>query len=75
MEKEMPAKDEYDRSGLTAHPPLLSPAYGSSRSRAPSELPISIPQTLSELTGPLFGHDRRSPRQLPHQSANHYHGG
>jgi protocatechuate 3,4-dioxygenase beta subunit len=57
----MPVKDEYGRAGLTAHPPLLHPAYGSSRSRAPSELPISIPQTLSELTGPLFGHDRLSP--------------
>ena len=57
----MPAKDEYDRAGLAAHPPLFSPAYGSSRSRAPSQLPISIPQTLSELTGPIFGHDRLSP--------------
>ena len=57
----MPVKDEYGRAGLTAHPPLLHPAYGSSRSRAPSERPISISQTLSELTGPLFGHDRLSP--------------
>ena len=57
----MPAMDEYDRAGLAAHPPLLHPAYGSSRSRAPSQLPISIPQTRVGADRPLFGHDRLSP--------------
>ena len=83
MENAMPAMDEYDRAGLAAHPPLLSPAYGSSRSRAPSQLPVSIPQTLSELTGPLFGHDRLSPGDADltpaapwraNWRANHRHG-
>jgi protocatechuate 3,4-dioxygenase beta subunit len=52
----MPSKDAYDRDSLAAHPPHLHPAYGSTVKRAPLQPPIRIPQTLSELTGPLFGH-------------------
>jgi protocatechuate 3,4-dioxygenase, beta subunit len=38
--------------------PLLSyPAYGSTARRAPSKPLIQIPHTISELTGPLFGHN------------------
>jgi protocatechuate 3,4-dioxygenase, beta subunit len=51
----MPSEDAYDRDSLTAHPPYLHPAYGSTVKRAPQQPPIRIPQTLSELTGPLFG--------------------
>jgi protocatechuate 3,4-dioxygenase, beta subunit len=39
------------------HPPQLSPAYVSSIHRAPQRPLVSIPQTLSELTGPWFGSD------------------
>jgi protocatechuate 3,4-dioxygenase beta subunit len=39
-----------------SHPPYLSPGYGSTQYRAPRKSPIAIPQSLSELTGPLFGH-------------------
>ena len=41
-------------SALRAHPANLSPDYGSTRRRAPSEAPVLIPPTLSELTGPVF---------------------
>lgn len=36
------------------HPPHLYPDYASSVKRAPSQAPVSIPQTLSEITGPGF---------------------
>jgi protocatechuate 3,4-dioxygenase beta subunit len=37
------------------HPPLATPAYGSSRLRAPARSPLVIPQTVTELTGPALG--------------------
>jgi protocatechuate 3,4-dioxygenase beta subunit len=37
------------------HPPLDSPAYGSTRLRAPARSPLVIPHTLSEVTGPALG--------------------
>ncbi|HEV2603892.1 MAG TPA: protocatechuate 3,4-dioxygenase subunit beta [Microvirga sp.] len=47
-----------DRLGsLKAHPPYLAPAYGSTVKRAPSRPLVIIPQTLSELTGPVYGHE------------------
>jgi protocatechuate 3,4-dioxygenase beta subunit len=42
------------------HPPLDSPAYRSTRLRAPGQVPVVLPQLLTEVTGPLFGHDRVS---------------
>ena len=38
-------------------PEYLHPAYVSSCRRAPTKPLIVIPQTLTELTGPVFGHD------------------
>lgn len=46
----------YRREALRDDPPYLHPAYASTRLRAPREPLIVIPQTLSELTGPAFGH-------------------
>jgi protocatechuate 3,4-dioxygenase beta subunit len=57
----MPPQDEYDRASLAAHPPHLHAAYRSTLGRAPALPPIAIPQGPSELTGPLFGHDRVRP--------------
>ena len=51
----MTETDLLDR--LEAHPPYLAPDYRSTRTRAPSRPPVVIPPTLSELTGPRFGHD------------------
>src|SRR3954465_8757667 len=39
-----------------AQPPYLSPRYASSIHRSPRQPLVLIPQTLSELTGPVFGH-------------------
>jgi protocatechuate 3,4-dioxygenase, beta subunit len=38
-------------------PPYLFPDYRSTRLRAPSKPLLLLPHTLSELTGPVFGHD------------------
>ncbi|MDF3073101.1 MAG: pcaH [Alphaproteobacteria bacterium] len=37
------------------HPLPLTPTYGSTVKRAPQKAPIVLPQTLSELTGPIMG--------------------
>ena len=48
---------EYPRpAGL--HPPLATPAYRSSRLRAPTQPLVVLPQRLTEVTGPLFGEER-----------------
>jgi protocatechuate 3,4-dioxygenase beta subunit len=47
--------DVYRRPPAGTHPPLDSPAYGSSRLRAPAQPPLVIPQTVTEVTGPVLG--------------------
>lgn len=37
-------------------PPALTPPYKTSVKRAPQAAPLSMPSTLSEETGPVFGH-------------------
>jgi len=38
------------------HPPALTPDYKSSVTRAPSQPLLSLPTSISEETGPVFGH-------------------
>jgi protocatechuate 3,4-dioxygenase, beta subunit len=45
---------EYRRCCPGTQPNHLHPAYVSSIKRAPSSSPVAIPQTLSEVTGPVF---------------------
>ncbi len=61
----------YPIDGLSADPPYDHAAYASTRRRAPSQPLIRIPQTLSELTGPVFGHGhvRESDGDLTRQHA------
>lgn len=40
------------------HPPLASPAYRSTASRAPMQPPVDLPQRLTEVTGPLLDDGR-----------------
>lgn len=51
----------HPRESLAAHPPNDSPAYASTRLRAPRAPLIPVPATLGELTGPVYGHDRVDP--------------
>ena len=48
--------DRYSRAGNDADPPFLSPDYKSTVLRSPRKPLIMIPQTLSEITGPVYGH-------------------
>src|SRR4029450_4343955 len=56
-----PRQDPYSRSGDGADPAYLSPDYLSTRGRAPKQPLIGIPQTLSEITGPVYGHSDGRP--------------
>ena len=47
----------YPRPEAGDQPRLLYPTYGSTVRRAPSRPLIQFPPTLSELTGPLYGHN------------------
>jgi protocatechuate 3,4-dioxygenase, beta subunit len=57
-------------------PPLLWPAYRATVLRAPSRPLQLLPHTLTELTGPLLGHDRVGPtdHDLTRQHAGEPHG-
>ena len=47
---------EYPLASLKAHPPYLAHAYAATRARSPTWPLIVIPPTLSELSGPVYGH-------------------
>ncbi|MBV9078443.1 MAG: protocatechuate 3,4-dioxygenase subunit beta [Methylobacteriaceae bacterium] len=44
-------------ASLAAHPPHLFPDYASTRKRAPAKPLVLIPATLTELSGPVYGHE------------------
>ena len=48
---------QYPLESLKAHSPYLAPAYVSTRTRSPKKPLIVIPHTLTELTGPVYGHE------------------
>jgi protocatechuate 3,4-dioxygenase beta subunit len=43
------------------HPPPLTPQYKTSVLRSPRYAPLSLESTISEMTGPVFGHDLIGP--------------
>jgi protocatechuate 3,4-dioxygenase, beta subunit len=51
----------YARAPDGVHPPLASPDYRSTALRAPTRPPLRIPPTPTEVTGPVFGHERVGP--------------
>jgi protocatechuate 3,4-dioxygenase beta subunit len=51
----------YRREPAESRPPLDYPGYGSTRLRAPTRPPILLPHSLSEITGPVYGHDGVGP--------------
>ncbi len=46
----------FPKESLSAFPKHLTPDYRSTVKRSPSKPLIIVPQTLSELTGPVYGH-------------------
>ena len=57
----MIAERTYRRVPDGCHPPNDSPGYRSTILRHPSQPLVIQPQTLSELTGPVYGYDRLGP--------------
>jgi protocatechuate 3,4-dioxygenase beta subunit len=55
--------DVYSRASDTVDPPLLYPGYRSTQVRAPKHPLITIPQTISEITGPVYGHSDVRPEE------------
>ena len=51
-------QDLYRRTGAGTHPANLSPEYKSTVGRSPRQPAIVLPQTLSEITGPLLESER-----------------
>jgi protocatechuate 3,4-dioxygenase beta subunit len=61
-------QDTYSRAGDAADPAYLSPEYKSTVPRSPRKPLIAIPQTLSEITGPVYGHSDVRAGSRPHRS-------
>jgi protocatechuate 3,4-dioxygenase beta subunit len=45
----------------SVHPPYLLESYKSTVLRSPTKPLVPLAQTLSELTGPVYGHDELGP--------------
>ncbi len=45
----------------SSHPPAFAPGYKTSVLRSPRNALISLQNSLSEITGPVFGHDDLGP--------------
>ena len=52
---------DYPLESTRAHPPMLTPSYVFTRKRAPHRPLRVIPHTLTELSGPIYGHDSVQP--------------
>ncbi len=64
------ARDRRDETGV--HPPYLYPDYKSTRLRAPEKPLIILPDELSDVTGPAYGHGRVGP--LDHDLTRQHEG-
>lgn len=51
----------YPLASLKAHPPNDAPSYKSTAKRHPTRPLVILPHTLSELTGPVYGHESVRP--------------
>jgi protocatechuate 3,4-dioxygenase beta subunit len=51
----------YAARDWASQPPYLSPGYKSTVLRAPKKPLVPMPQTLSEVTGPVYGHESVGP--------------
>src|SRR5260221_12383655 len=57
----LPDPAPYRREEKGAQPPNLHPDYVSTIKRAPRQPLVLMPHTLSEVTGPVYGHDKILP--------------
>ncbi|MGW0521943.1 protocatechuate 3,4-dioxygenase subunit beta [Crossiella sp. NPDC003009] len=70
------ALPRYRRDAPGTHPPLDSPAYGSTALRHPKQPLVVLPHRLTEVTGPLLGPGRLGPldNDLTRQHPGQPHG-
>ena len=57
----MQAKVEFFQRDRSIHPPLHAPGYKTSVTRSPRQALLSLQNSLSEVTGPVFGHNDLGP--------------
>lgn len=57
----MPKSGEYYQRDRAWHPPALTPNYKTSVTRSPRLALISLQNSISEITGPVFGHNDLDP--------------
>lgn len=57
----MKANIIYGPRDRSAHPPLIYPAYRATEARGPTRPLVPVPQTLTERTGPIYGHSAIGP--------------
>ncbi len=57
----MQGKIEYFQRDRSVQPPAYTPAYKTSVTRSPRPALLSLQNSLSEITGPVFGHDEIGP--------------
>src|SRR5712691_814287 len=54
-------ESEFFKRDRSVHPPAFTPDYKTSVLRSPRRPLLSLQNSLSEVTGPLFGHDEIGP--------------
>lgn len=59
MSDDLPRR--FPTEATAAHPPRLFPDYKSTAKRNPIRPPLRVPTTLTEVTGPVYGHDALGP--------------
>ncbi|UJQ95468.1 protocatechuate 3,4-dioxygenase subunit beta [Mariluticola halotolerans] len=57
MDNRKPETGAFFQRDLEMHPPAYAPGYKTSVLRSPQYAKLSLNATLSEITGPVFGHD------------------
>ena len=57
LSNRQPETGAFFQRDRTWHPPALTPGYKSTVLRSPQRALLSFDNTLSEITGPVFGHD------------------
>ena len=61
MKPSTPPYGEFYQRDRTVHPPAYTPPYKTSVLRSPQKSLISLQNSLSEITGPVFSHDELGP--------------
>ncbi len=57
MSNEAPDRGAFFQRDRDWHPPAFTPGYKTSVARSPQRALLSLDNTISEITGPVFGHD------------------